>query len=120
MLDHARLSQRRGLRLAPQAPATRRIDVPFPNLVRAVRRATGPRLLTALLAVGIIVLASNEVTALAAGCTVKGSLSVVGERLYRVPGQDFYEQASVSWLKGERWFCSEDAARASGWRKASR
>ena len=122
MLDLTRLSERRGLRLAGPAlrdvPAMRPVNSPLRNRLLAARRATGPWLLTGLLAAAISVVAGNEITALAAGCVVKGNISVVGERIYHVPGQDYYDQTTISWLKGERWFCSEAAARASGWRKA--
>jgi len=54
----------------------------------------------------------------AAGCNVKGNISASGERIYHVPGQEYYYATGINWLRGERWFCSERAARASGWRKA--
>jgi hypothetical protein len=55
------------------------------------------------------------------GCTVKGNISPKnGERIYHVPGQAFYSDTRVDWLKGERWFCSEASASAAGWRKAMR
>jgi hypothetical protein len=55
------------------------------------------------------------------GCNIKGNISVnTGERIYHVPGQKFYSETIISSGKGERWFCSEDEARAAGWRKARR
>ena len=55
------------------------------------------------------------------GCNIKGNISVnTGERIYHVPGQKFYSETIITAGKGERWFCSEDEARASGWRKARR
>jgi len=54
------------------------------------------------------------------GCTVKGNINSKGDRIYHVPGQENYEQTVISPSKGERWFCSEDEARAAGWRKAQR
>lgn len=58
---------------------------------------------------------------LAGACTVKGNISVdTGERIYHVPGQKFYEETRITPQKGERWFCSEEEARAAGWRKARR
>jgi ATP sulfurylase len=54
------------------------------------------------------------------GCDVKGNISVdTRERIYHVQGQKYYPQAKVNLLRGERWFCSEDAARKAGWRKSS-
>ena len=53
------------------------------------------------------------------GCSVKGNISIdTGERIYHVPGQKYYAATSIDLWNGERWFCSEEAARAAGWRKA--
>jgi hypothetical protein len=55
------------------------------------------------------------------GCVVKGNISFdTDERIYHVPGQEYYSATRIDWLKGERWFCSEEAARAAGWRRAGR
>ena len=51
-------------------------------------------------------------------CEIKGNISRGGERIYHVPGQDYYAKTRISPTKGERWFCSEAEARAAGWRKA--
>lgn len=53
-------------------------------------------------------------------CNVKGNISRKGERIYHVPGQKYYDRTKISESKGERWFCSEDEARAAGWRRAQR
>jgi hypothetical protein len=51
----------------------------------------------------------------------QGNISVnTGERIYHIPGQKFYSETQISPLKGERWFCSEEAAREAGWRKSRR
>ena len=53
------------------------------------------------------------------GCSVKGNITITtDERIYHVPGQKYYAATSIDLFKGERWFCSEEAARAAGWRKA--
>ncbi|MDQ0562010.1 hypothetical protein QO004_003811 [Rhizobium mesoamericanum] len=52
-------------------------------------------------------------------CNIKGNVSInSGERIYHVPGQHYYEATKISPEYGERWFCSEEEARAAGWRKA--
>jgi hypothetical protein len=52
------------------------------------------------------------------GCNIKGKISrATGERTYLTADQDSYSRARVKWLRGERWFCSEQAARAAGWQK---
>ena len=53
------------------------------------------------------------------GCDVKGNISLnTGEKIYHVPGQEYYAKTRISLSKGERWFCSEQAAQKAGWRKA--
>lgn len=51
-------------------------------------------------------------------CNIKGNVSTQGERIYHVPGQKYYNDTRISPSHGERWFCSEEEARAAGWRKA--
>lgn len=53
-----------------------------------------------------------------AGCHIKGNISPSGERIYHVPGQEFYDTTRISLLRGERWFCSEAEAREAGWRRS--
>lgn len=54
-------------------------------------------------------------------CTIKGNISInSGERIYHVPGQEYYSATKISYEHGERWFCSEAEARRAGWRKAHR
>lgn len=53
------------------------------------------------------------------GCSIKGNISTnTGERIYHVPGQRYYDETRINEGKGERWFCSEDEARAAGWRRS--
>ncbi|MER9713168.1 hypothetical protein NKJ13_23325 [Mesorhizobium sp. M0174] len=55
----------------------------------------------------------------ALGCNIKANISYnTGERIYHVPGQEYYWETRINLLKGERWFCSEEAARKAGWRKS--
>ena len=53
-----------------------------------------------------------------AGCTIKGNISQSGERIYHMPGQQYYTRTVIDPDAGERWFCSEQEASAAGWRKA--
>lgn len=50
-------------------------------------------------------------------CVIKGNISAHG-RLYHLPGGRFYDRTGIDAARGERWFCSEDEARAAGWRAA--
>jgi hypothetical protein len=52
-------------------------------------------------------------------CIIKGNVNRKGERIYFRPGQLDY--ARVDMIKpGKRWFCTEDEAKAAGWRPAAR
>ena len=54
-------------------------------------------------------------------CYIKGNISLrTGERIYHSPGQQYYEQTEIDPAEGERWFCTEEEARANGWRKSKR
>lgn len=56
-----------------------------------------------------------------ADCKIKGNISLrSGERIYHVPGGEHYARTRIDTAKGERWFCSEAAARAAGWRPSRR
>jgi hypothetical protein len=80
-----------------------------------------PLIVPALFGVAIAGFAFLEFGFPLIGCDVKANISSnTGERIYHVPGQKYYSQTKISWLAGERWFCSEAAARAAGWRKALR
>lgn len=52
------------------------------------------------------------------GCPIKGSISR-GSRTYVLPWSSTYEKVRVRESRGERWFCSEQEARAAGWRPTS-
>lgn len=51
---------------------------------------------------------------------LKGNINLRGERIYHVPGGHYYDQTQIDTSKGERWFCSEEQARAVGWRRSRR
>ncbi len=51
---------------------------------------------------------------------IKGNISNSGEKIYHVPGGDFYDETVIDESKGERWFCTEADALAAGWRKSQR
>ena len=55
------------------------------------------------------------------GCDIKGNISYdTGERIYHVPGQEYYAETRINLLNGERWFCTEAEAQAAGWQRARR
>ena len=54
-------------------------------------------------------------------CTIKGNVAQdTGERIYHLPGQEYYEETTIRFYRGERWFCSEAEAVAAGWRRSRR
>jgi hypothetical protein len=76
--------------------------------------------LIGLIVMAVAVFALPEFGFRAAGCNIKGNVSLSGERIYHLPGQEYYSVTRIDWLRGERWFCSEAAARKAGWRRALR
>lgn len=54
------------------------------------------------------------------GCQIKGNISSSGERIYHVPGGQYYDRTKIDESKGERWFCTEEDAVAAGWRRSKR
>jgi endonuclease YncB( thermonuclease family) len=53
------------------------------------------------------------------GCPIKGRVTY-GNRVYLLPWSPAYDDAKVRSWRGERWFCSEDEARAAGWKLSQR
>ena len=79
------------------------------------------------LVISIIALATmfglwqGDFAALWDDCRIKGNISTQsGERIYHVPGGQYYGRTGITTSKGERWFCSEAEARAAGWRRSRR
>lgn len=52
------------------------------------------------------------------GCDIKGNINARGQRIYHVPGGRWYDQTRINESRGQRWFCSEEEARAAGWRRS--
>jgi len=53
-------------------------------------------------------------------CEIKGNISSSGEKIYHLPGMEYYDVTKITLSRGERWFCSETAAVNAGWRKSKR
>jgi len=51
-------------------------------------------------------------------CNIKGNINRSGERIYHMPGQQYY--SSVRMDAGKRWFCTPEEAEAAGWRRSRR
>lgn len=53
------------------------------------------------------------------GCNIKGNISFdTSEKIYHLPGDEYYDCTEINPAYGECWFCSEADARALGWRRA--
>ena len=50
-------------------------------------------------------------------CAIKGNITDNG-RIYHTPASPWYERTGIRPEEGERWFCSEEEARAAGWRRS--
>lgn len=62
---------------------------------------------------------STTLASFGQNCSIKGNVSVgSGERIYHLPGQEYYAETVIRPEYGERWFCSEAEARSAGWRKS--
>lgn len=72
----------------------------------------------ALLASLLIFIAGQASAGENDACNIKGNVNTQGERIYHVPGQKYYNDTRISASHGERWFCSEEEARAAGWRRS--
>lgn len=49
---------------------------------------------------------------------IKGNISSSDEKIYHVPGQRSYDETGITESRGERWFCTEQAAVDAGWRRS--
>jgi endonuclease YncB( thermonuclease family) len=59
----------------------------------------------------------GEAAAEKGSCPVKGVVADAGRRLYYVPTDPGYDAIAVDPARGGRLFCSDEAARAAGWRR---
>lgn len=52
------------------------------------------------------------------GCDIKGNINTDNEKIYHLPGSEWYDGTIINASKGERWFCTTDEAEDNGWRAA--
>ena len=53
-------------------------------------------------------------------CAIKGNVNSRGEKIYHVPGGQFYDRTDIKPKEGDRWFCTEEEARNAGFRASER
>ena len=58
---------------------------------------------------------TNQVTEQNGTCTIKGNKNSRGEKIYHIPGQQFYDKTNA-----EETFCSEADAKAAGYRASKK
>lgn len=52
------------------------------------------------------------------GCEIKGNINNQGEKIYHLPGSEWYDGTIINASTGERWFCTTKEAEKNGWRPA--
>jgi len=52
------------------------------------------------------------------GCDIKGNINLDLEKIYHLPGSQFYAGTIINTKQGERWFCTVEEAESNGWRAA--
>lgn len=73
-----------------------------------------------LAAIAILIVLALMGAGHAAECRIKANTTRSGQRIYHLPGTSAYALTRIDERRGERWFCTEDEARAAGWRAAAR
>lgn len=53
-------------------------------------------------------------------CKIKGTITNDGKKVYFLPSDQQYPLVQIMESTGELWFCSENEARAAGWRPSGR
>jgi hypothetical protein len=54
-------------------------------------------------------------------CDIKGNISYnTGEKIYHLPGDQFYDVTEINGSYGEGWFCSPEEAEDEGFRRSLR
>lgn len=51
-------------------------------------------------------------------CQIKGNISYEGEKIYHIPGGDYYDKTEIDFSTGERYFCNEKEAQDAGFRRS--
>ncbi len=53
-------------------------------------------------------------------CVIKGNVNSSQEKIYHVPGGQFYERTDIKPEEGDRWFCTAEEAETAGFRASQR
>lgn len=63
---------------------------------------------------------SSTTTTPSGDCNIKGNISSSGEKIYHMPGQQFYDVTEIDPSKGEQYFCTPEEAERAGFRPSKR
>jgi hypothetical protein len=100
-------------------PEARKNPWPRHRLLQQQSAAPAWVWVVAIIILVVLFAAGFEIGPMLVGCPIKGNISYsTGEHIYHMPGQKYYWATRINPFKGEKWFCSEDAAIAAGWRKS--
>lgn len=53
-------------------------------------------------------------------CVIKGNVNSSGEKIYHLPGGQYYDRTDIKFEEGDRWFCTADEAITAGFRASER
>lgn len=53
-------------------------------------------------------------------CNIKGNISSSGEKIYHMPGQQYYDVTQINTSVGEKYFCTPEEAEQAGFRASQR
>jgi len=51
-------------------------------------------------------------------CLIKGNISRLGEKFYHLPGDKYYDETSINFLKEDQWLCTIEEAEAKNFQRA--
>jgi cold shock CspA family protein len=112
-------SSRNSNQISNKQSKVKQIDGNIPINKRDMRKAM-QKVIPIVFLIGVGTILISPAINFVRGCTIKGNISVDGNKLYHLPNMADYAITNIDLTKGEKWFCTESEAIASGWRKAPR
>jgi hypothetical protein len=69
----------------------------------------------AIVGLALAIIAGQQARPPNPACPIKGTIDAHGVHVFLSPGSPGYPNRKIDKSRGERWFCTEAAARAAGW-----